>query len=635
MHDAMVPFSLTGILVLGIVAQWLAWRTKLPSILLLLLLGFAVGPGLRWKFGADTPFLDPDRLFGDLLLPIVSLSVCVILYEGGLTLRLREIRRVGGVVRNLVTFGALVTWLMITILAHGLIGFDWGFSLLLGAILVVTGPTVIGPLLRLVRPQGAVGPVLKWEGIVIDPIGATLAVLVYEAIHLEAGAGGVAHGLIVTVVVGVALGLAGGWVLMIAIERHLVPDALDNAVSLSLVFLVFTIANAMQEESGLLAVTVMGIALANQDRVVVHHLVEFKENLRVLLISCLFIVLAAKLEFRHLQEISKPGVIEFVILLVVVVRPAAVLLSTIRSKLTWHERAFMAFLAPRGIVAAAVASVFALRLAEGPTPHPDAERLVAVTFLVIIATVAIYGLSATPLAIRLGLAESNPQGALIVGAHPLAREIAKALNALGLRTLLVDVNRDNVEKALAAGLEAVHGNILDDHIHDDLDLGGIGRMFALTPNDGINTLATQRYLEFFGRRELYQLAGKRVPSGTKRSRTLFGEGQSMTALYARSAHGEVVTTTPITQADSYSELQRTHGEHFLPLFVLRASGRLRPYAVDQQPTPEVGDTLVSFLRPVPQTQVNSRATLDTPSEAKDREQAEGREAQADADADAS
>jgi NhaP-type Na+/H+ or K+/H+ antiporter len=536
--------------------------------------------------------------------------VCVILYEGGLTLRFSEIREVGGVVRNLVTVGAILTWLMVTGLAHWLIGFDWGFSFLLGAVLVVTGPTVIGPLLRLVRPQGPVGPILKWEGIVIDPVGATLALLVFEAIHLDTGAGGAAHSLFMTVLVGTLLGLLAAGVLVFAFERHLVPDALENSVSLSAVILVFVVSNYVQEESGLLTVTVMGTALANQHRVTVHHLLEFKENLRVLLISCLFIVLAAKLEVRHLKEITRPGVIEFVLLLILVVRPVAVFFSTLRSKLSWRERLFMAFLAPRGIVAAAVASVFALRLGEGAAPHPDADRLVAITFMVIIATVATYGLAATPLAIRLGLAERSPQGALIVGAHPLARALAGALKAQGLRVLLVDVNQDNVDQALEDDLEAVHCNLLGElHAEDELNLGGIGRVLALTPNDGVNTLITQRFLEMFGRRELYQLAGKRGPAAHSRSRVLFGEGVSMAHLYKRHRQGANVTATTIEGADDYDLHQKIYGKNTLPMFLLRASGQLEVYTVGQQPSPAEGDVLISLLKPIPPTQVNRRSEI--------------------------
>lgn len=609
MHDVLIPFSLAGILALGIAAQWIAWRTRLPSILLLLSLGFAVGPGLRWFLGPDTPFLNPDQLFGDLLLPVVSLSVCVILYEGGLTLRFRELRDVGVVVRNLVTVGALVTWLLATIFAHELIEFDWGLSCLLGAVLVVTGPTVIGPLLRQVRPRGQVGAVLKWEGIVIDPIGATLAVLVFEGIHLNAGAGAALHALVLTAAGGTILGAIGAAVIVLAIRYHLLPDSLDNAVSLTLVIVVFTISNAVQEESGLLAVTVMGVALANQSVVHVHHLVEFKENLRVLLISCLFIVLAAKLELKHLSEIASPGVVEFVLLLFLVVRPTAVWLSTYRSKLSRNERLFMAFLAPRGIVAAAVASVFALRLAQGDPPHPEADRLVAVTFLVIIATVAVYGLAAGPLALRLGLSDKNPQGVLLVGAHPLARMLAKALQEVGLRVLLVDSNRENVDLATADGLEGVLESILDEHAHDDLDLGGLGRMLALTPNDEVNTLATQRFLEIFGRRELYQLTGKHGPVSNTRSRTLFAADASMAALYQQCEKGASVNVTSLKTADEFSEMKSVYGRYLVPLFVLRSSGVLEVFTVDRVPTPTKGDTLISLRRPIPRTQSTSRAEL--------------------------
>ena len=297
----LVLISLAGIIVLGIVAQLLAARLRLPSILILLIFGFLAGP--------VSGFLRPDELFGQLLFPFISISVALILYEGGLSLKVSDLPRVGGVVRNLVTIGALLTWGIGTVAAYLIFDLDFGLATLLGAVLVVTGPTVIGPLLRHIRPAGSVGSILMWEGIVIDPIGAVLAVLVFEAIS-GGGQGTTAHlsvTIVKTVVFGGGLGLLAAALLTLLIHRYWVPDFLQNAVSLMLVVAAFTGANVLQHEAGLLAVTVMGIALANQKYVDIKHIVEFKENLRVLLISSLFILLAARLQPSDLKNVAVGG----------------------------------------------------------------------------------------------------------------------------------------------------------------------------------------------------------------------------------------------------------------------------------------------------------------------------------------
>jgi NhaP-type Na+/H+ or K+/H+ antiporter len=290
-----ILLSLASIIVLGIGAEWLAWRLRLPSILLLLIFGIVVGP--------VTGFLNPDALFGDLLLPVVSIAVAIILFEGGLNLRISELRQVGGVVRNLITIGVLVTWLIGAGAAHFLLGLNFALALLLGAILVVSGPTVIMPLLRHLRPSGQVGSILKWEGIVIDPIGAILAVLVFEAIlagGFREAAAVTVIGLLKTILIGGGIGMLGAMIMVLLLRRFWIPDFLHGAVSLTLVIAVFAGSNLLQTDSGLLAATVMGIYLANQRTVSVRHIVRFKENLRVLLISGLFILLAARLQVSHL-----------------------------------------------------------------------------------------------------------------------------------------------------------------------------------------------------------------------------------------------------------------------------------------------------------------------------------------------
>jgi len=584
------------IVLFGVGAQWIAWRFRLPSILLLLILGFAAGP--------VTGFLDPDALFGDLLLPAVSLSVGIILFEGGLSLRFDEIAASGKVVRNLVTVGAAATLVFAAAAAHVILGFDLRLAVLLGAILVVTGPTVVGPLLGHIRPVGVVGPILKWEGILIDPIGALLAVLAFEAI--VSGDPGkatlvVAGGIVLTLLVGFAVGLAAAFVLGQVLRRYWVPEFLHNPVTLTLVAGAFVAANHLHAESGLLAVTLMGIALANQKKVDVRHIVEFKENLRVLFIGCLFILLAARLDPAEIASLSGKTLL-FLGVLVLLVRPVAVALSTLGSGLAARERAFLAWMAPRGIVAAAVASVFALRLEE--TGHAGADRLVPVTFAVIVATVALYGLTSLPVARRLRLAVPNPRGALILGAHSWARGIGRALREAGFRVLLVDRNWKNVAIARMEGFETFYGNVLSEGTWEEIGLGGLGHFFALTGNDEVNALSVQRFTQEFGRGNVYQLAPQNRPEGRQgglardfHGRILFAEDASYDRLSLRFLEGAEVKTTRLTEEFDAQAFARRWGKEALPLFRIDETGDLAVFTTDARPALKAGQRLVSLVAP--------------------------------------
>lgn len=593
MHET-VLLAITGIVVLGISAQWLAAQIRLPSILLLLFFGLVAGPA--------TGFLNPDALFGETLFPLVSLSVALILYEGGLSLKLSDLPKVGGVVRNLVTIGLLITWGVGALAARLIFGMDIGVAMLLGAVLVVTGPTVIGPLLRHLRPSGSVGPILMWEGIVIDPIGAVLAVLVFEAIAGgtagdAATAGFFAMAVFKTIVLGGGLGVLVGVALTLLIERYWIPDFLQSAVSLMLVVGVFTGANWLQPESGLLAATLMGITLANQHRVDVRRIVEFKENLRVLLISSLFILLAARLEPTSLKAVGAGGAL-FVVLLVVVARPLAAFVSTVRSGLRTEERLVLAWMAPRGIVAAAVSSVFALRLAE--RGYAGADLLVSITFLVIIATVAIYGLTSPLVARRLGVADPDPQGILFVGAHGWVRVLAALLQDKGFRILLVDSNRANITAARMAGLATYSGSILAEYAIAEMRLGGIGRLLAVTPNDSVNTLAVQRFTRVFGRANCYQLPPQREPERKPaldkhvQGRWLFAPELTNAALEQRFAQGATFKATRLSESFDFATFQSHYGETAAPLFVIVGGGRLNVVTADEAADPRPGDTLISL-----------------------------------------
>lgn len=579
----------------GIGAQWVAWRLRLPAILLLLLAGIGLGP--------VTGILQPDALFGDLLLPIVSLSVGIILFEGGLSLSFADLREVGPLIRNLVTIGVVVTVLIVTLSAWLLLGLDFRIALLLGGILSVTGPTVIQPLLRHVRPVSRVNNILKWEGILIDPVGALLAVLIFEVMAAgESGARGfqfVEFGL--SLVVGVAIGLAGAAFLVLLVRFHQVPDFLESAFTLASVITVFSFANSHKDELGLLSCTVMGVALANQRFVNIRRIVEFKEHLRVVILSSLFVILAARLDPDALTVSFLPAA-AFLAILFFIARPATVWLSCLGREVSWQEKVFLSWMAPRGIVAAAVASVFAERLAANETP--GAELLVPLTFMTIIVTVAVYGLTAAPLARKLKIAESSPDGVLIVGAHPWARQIAEVLRKEKVRVVMVDSNWQHVAAARLAGIPVHYGSVLSERVLDKIDLYGIGRLLALTPNDDANSLATIHFRDVFGQKEVYQLAPS--TSNERRDansvmhlsgRRLFGERADYNFLTERFAEGSTLKRTKITERFDYDAFREQHKNNFVPLFVISSHGNVSVCTAADSPRMSNGSVLLALVAP--------------------------------------
>ncbi|MCK4738537.1 MAG: cation:proton antiporter [Deltaproteobacteria bacterium] len=588
--------GIASVFVIGVGAQWISWRLKVPSILLLLLSGFLAGP----VFGV----VNPDLLLGNLLLPIVSLSVAVILFEGGLSLRISELKGFGGVVRNLVTIGVIVMWAISTAGAYFILGLDLPLSILFGSVLVVTGPTVIIPLLRHVRPRGHLGSILKWEGIVVDPIGAMLAVLVFEVIitigggmadgaSMEAVTSIALTGIVKTLFFGIILGFLGATLIVTLLKKYWIPDYLQNPVILMIVIVVFAASNHLQTESGLLAVTAMGIMLANQHTVTVKHIVEFKENLRVLLISGLFVILSARLSMEDLSYINLNGLI-FLVLLIVVARPVSVYVSTIASGLNLKERLFLMSIAPRGIVAAAIASIFALRLAE--SGYVGSELFVPLTFLVIIGTVTVYGLGALPVARLLGVSKSSPQGLLIVGCHKWAREMASVLSKEGFEVLLVDTNWSNVTKARLEGLPAYYGSILSERFLKEVDLGGMGRLLAVTFNDNVNSLAAVHLTDTFGRMGVYQLIPEHEAETTQelQGRFLFGEGATYVSISKRLRAGGAIKSTKLSEEFDFEAFKKLY-KNVLPLFIIDEKGSLTISALDEEVKPKVGHHIISLV----------------------------------------
>lgn len=585
--------AMAAILVMGIACQWLAWWLKLPAILFLLLSGLIAGP--------VTGFIRPDVLFGDLLLPMVSLGVAVILFEGSLTLRFSEIRGLGSVVRNLVTYGAVLNAAIIAAATRFILGFSWDLALLFGAIVSVTGPTVIVPMLRTVRPIASLANILRWEGIIIDPLGALMAVLVFEVII----SGREHHALAVfgkMLLIGGGTGAAAAYVLAVLLRRYLIPEYLHNVTTLALVVGVFTLANAAQDESGLLAVTVMGMMLGNMKHVPIEDILDFKESLSVLLISLLFISLAARVNFGLFSEVGWGAALLFIVILFVA-RPATVLASTVGSKLRWQEKAMLSWIAPRGIVAAAVSALFALRL-EG-LGYDHAELLVPLTFMVIIGTVVLQSATARPLANRLGVSEPEPLGVLIVGANTVSRAIAKALAERHFRVVIADTNWDDVRAARMDGIATYFGNVVSEHADRHLDLVGVGRLLATSRRPALNALACTRYKNEFGGNNVFTLQTSEEKGVSEKQAIathfagprLFGEEVTNAMLASLLSKGAEIRATPLSEAFGYDDYREKYGKGVIPLFALDAKGQLRVFAVGSEFTPAAGWTVIGLLPP--------------------------------------
>ncbi|MEZ6016086.1 MAG: sodium:proton antiporter [Planctomycetota bacterium] len=593
--------DLATVAALGLGAQWLAWRFRLPSILLLLGAGLLAGP----VFG----LLQPDHLFGHLLHPLVSLAVAVILYDGGLSLDLRELRNSARAIVRLCTVGVAVTWVLATALGIYVAGLTFPVALVLGAILTVTGPTVIGPLLRQVRPKGQVEPIARWEGIVADLIGATLAALALHGV-LDAHTSNATTietlqsallGLTKTISVGALFGGLGAAVLAIPIARHWIPDALQNPISLAVVLVTFVGADQLAHESGLVAVTLMGFILANQHKTSVHHIVEFKENLTILLISGLFVILAATFDVDDLRAVGWGG-LAFVLLTILVVRPVAVFVSTYGTGLARNERMFLAALAPRGIVAAAISALFGLRLEEAGIA--GAEALAPMAFVVIIVTVAVYGLAAGPLARRLKLSDPDANGVLIAGAGLFSVAFAKALQRANIPVVLVDSNRAAVATARLEGLRSFRRSILEADVLEHLPMTGIGKLLAMTPNDEVNALACVHFAGTFGRANVYQMPPAQERSGAElrgdlRGRVLFRGVNSAGALDARVRRGAAIKATQLSSTFDLAAFKAQNGAGAVLLGRLIQGKRFELYSAERDAEAAPGDVLLSLVDPAP------------------------------------
>lgn len=535
LHDPALTVSIA--LAAGIVAQSLARHLQIPGIVVLLAVGVLLGPDV-----ADV--VRPSSL-GEGLHMIVGIAVAVVLFEGGLNLNLGRLRREARTIRRLVTVGAVVTALGGGLAAWAFMGWDWRTALLFGTLVIVTGPTVVTPILRRIRVKQNVSTILEAEGVLIDPIGAIIAVVALEAVIATTTPGAELGllGLPQRLGVGLLMGAVGGLVIGLLLRfPALVPEGLENVVTLALVLALFELSDAILAESGIMAAAVAGLVVGNMENPLERELKEFKEQLTVLLIGLLFVLLAADVRVADVVALGWPG-LATVVALVLLVRPLDVVVSTVGSNLDTRERAFLAWMAPRGIVAAAVASLFGQRMAD----HGMAggEELVALVFLVIAVTVLVQGVLTGMVASRLGLRRRENRGYLLVGANAVGRALAKVLESGGEEVVLVDSNAAECQAAEAQGLRVVFGNANQERTLLQADVDGRRGLVTVTPNGGVNLFLVREVGERHSVSERYVALPPQAGIGPDQvhaagAGVLFGVRADMEEWIHRLLHGTAV-----------------------------------------------------------------------------------------------
>ncbi|MDX1976196.1 MAG: cation:proton antiporter [Pseudanabaenaceae cyanobacterium bins.68] len=559
--------ALTRLIILaiaaGVSAQTLANLCKLPSIVFLLVFGAAMGGN---GFGLIRP-----QLLDSGLAVIVSLCVALILFEGGLSLELRALGKVSASVRNLVTLGALITLVGGGVAAHYLSEFPWAIAFLYASLVVVTGPTVINPLLKNMGLERRLATVLEGEGVLIDAIGAVLAVVVLGIVinGSDTTALEIAQGLLSRLGVGTLVGLTGGWLLaQFLLRAQFLEDDLKSSVALAAVLGLFQLSQSLQSESGLMTAVLMGMVVRSAELPGQRELLRFKSQLTLLMVSILFILLSASLSLPSVVALGWGGVFT-VLALMFIVRPLNVLICTWNSSFTWRQKLFLSWCAPRGIVAASVASLFAILLQEGGVNGGEAIK--AQVFLTICLTVFLQGLTAQWVAQILGLTGARSQGIVIVGANLLGLTLAKYYIQRRERVMIIDTSAEACQQAIAAQIPAVVANGLDMKTMAEAGLDAVGSFIALTANLDVNLVIAQRVAEEFKPAKVYAVCPE-GDSNVKEVQPAFAHQVELkTWLEFLQAQSTTITEADLEDQDTLESLQ-----------LLRHEGKLLPLLLQHQ-----------------------------------------------------
>ncbi|RLL42829.1 sodium:proton antiporter [Oceanobacillus piezotolerans] len=598
----MVPsllFEIAIIGILGIGSQWVAWKFRLPAIVVMSITGLLVGP----IFG----ILDPQAHFGDMYGPIISAAVAIILFEGSLNLNFKELRGLGRPVFRISTLGAFIAWIAGSLTAHYVAGLSWAVAFVIGGLFIVTGPTVIMPLLRQAKLKPRPAKILKWEGIVVDPIGALVAVFAFEIITVITADDPDGTQLLLffaasifAAILGWALGKGLGWMF----ETGHVPEFLKSPFVVVVVIFCFTLADTVMHETGLLAVTAMGITLANMGISSISDMRHFKENISVLLISTIFIMLTASLEVETLLEIFSPNIIGYVLLMMFLVRPLSIFLSTIGTGLSFNEKALVGWIAPRGIVALTVSGYFAAILLDAG--YEDAQILTSLTFALVFITVLAHGFSIGWLARKLDLSSEGNPGALIIGSNPFTARLAQSLNESNIPVIIVDSAWENLSHARKAAVPFYHGDMLSEQTEHMLDTIPYDYLLAITDDDAYNSLACTTFLPEYGRTNVFKISPYThykdgYSSGVVSKvggRILFDKKFSLDILNEKLDAGFVLRQTTLTEKYGLKQYLDDKDESTVFLYLITSAGVLKFFSEEMRTVPSVGDKIVSLTPPI-------------------------------------
>lgn len=596
------------ILCAGLASQLLAWHLRLPAIVVLIISGLLLGPvsGIIELGLSQTELTE-----------LIGLGVAIILFEGGMDLKLGELRRVGYGVGRLIIIGPPLAWIFGALAAHYVAGLSWPVACVLGAILVVTGPTVIIPMLRNAGLNNESAALLKWEGIVNDPVGVLLAVLTFQYFTL-AGNGWfeVVIGLGTAITVAGVFGGLGGWFIGWLFRRGAVPTHLKAPLLMVLVLVAYWGSNLIQHEAGLLTVTLMGLVIGNMKLVEREPLRHFKENLTIVLLSVLFIVIPSQLKFEQLALLDW-RVAAFVIIVLLLVRPLSIALATLGASMRGKDKLLLAWIAPRGIVAAATAGIFGPELVAAG--YPDAEALLPVVFLIILVTVMVHGVTLGPLARKMSLAAKEENGLLIVGASPWTQMLAKALNDLEIDVVVTDGSYQRLKPIRMEGIKVYYGELLSEHAEHQLEYEHLSYVLCATDNHYYNALVCKALGGEFGHHRTFQLAPHQESDQEQKRLTLqqggyfaFEPPTDFYTLQQRLDDGWTVHSTRLSKDFDLDRLKSRlgePGENWVLLGSISPQGKLQIYANEQGIKTKAGWTLLYFS-----PEYKSEAQTDSSSE---------------------
>jgi len=580
---------------LGIGSQWIAWKFNLPAIVVMSVAGLIMGPFLG--------IMNPEESFGPIYSPIISVAVAIILFEGSLNLSFKELRGLGKPVFRISTIGAFIAWILGSLTAHYIAGLSWEVAFVIGGLFIVTGPTVILPLLRQSKLKPRPAKILKWEGIIVDPIGVLLAVFAFEIITyftLDEVSGVTLIMFFAAAIFAAILGWFCGKITGWMFETGYVPEFLKSPAVFAVVIFCFTLADEIVHGTGLLSVTAMGITLANIGLSSLNDFRHFKENISVLLISAIFIMLASSLQMDTIIQIFQPNIIGYVALMMFAVRPLSIFISTIGTGLTIQERTLVGWIAPRGIVALTVSGYFTGVLKEAG--YVDAELLTTLTFGLVLFTVVAHGFTIGPLAKKLQLSLEGKPGVLIVGSNSFTAELAKSFQKGGYPVLVVDSNWEKLRYVRNEGLPFFHGEILSEQTEYNLDTIPYDFIIAATDSYSYNSLVCTTFMPEYGRTNVFKVDPEENELTSDivtkvGGRSLCREDISLGEFIDRLQNGYVFRRTALTEQFNYSQFKEGLNEEAILMYFIKPSGQLYFYAQDLLVRPNIGDTIISFTPP--------------------------------------